>query len=216
MSDIITKNISVEKTARYFLLGKSFGKVEELWFVLHGYGQLAEDFIKQFEFLNNGSNLIVAPEALNKFYVRGFSGKIGASWMTKEDRENEIADYINYLNKISETIFNDVTPQKINVLGFSQGTATVCRWLNSSKLKPENIFLCSGGVPPDLHLDKENSFLHKSKLWLIVGNADEFISKDRIDEEEELLKKSGTSYKLIVFDGGHTMNLISLKNILKN
>ena len=94
----IKNHILVTKTARYFTLGELNENTRELWFVLHGYAQLASDFIQDFEGLDNGTRFIVAPEGLNKFYARGFGGKPAASWMTSEDRENEIIDYINYLN----------------------------------------------------------------------------------------------------------------------
>ena len=92
---MIQKNITIPKTARYFVLGEASEQIEEIWFVIHGYGQLANYFIKKFEVLNNGKNLIVAPEALHRFYWKGFDGKVGASWMTNVERLEEIADYIN-------------------------------------------------------------------------------------------------------------------------
>ena len=61
------KNISITKTARYFILGDASEKIEEVWFVCHGYAQLANYFIKNFEVLDNGKNLIVAPEGLSRF-----------------------------------------------------------------------------------------------------------------------------------------------------
>jgi predicted esterase len=44
-----SKRIAISKTARYYITGKPSTKINSVWFVLHGYGQLAEDFIKYFE-----------------------------------------------------------------------------------------------------------------------------------------------------------------------
>ena len=100
---MISENlIKIEKSARYFTLGELTPAVENIWIVLHGYGQLASEFIKNFTSFENERTFIIAPEALNKFYFRGFSCKIGASWMTKEDRENEIEDYINFISTVVE------------------------------------------------------------------------------------------------------------------
>ncbi len=43
--NINPNNITVKRTARYFINGVDFEKAETVWFLLHGYGQLAENFI---------------------------------------------------------------------------------------------------------------------------------------------------------------------------
>src|SRR5207245_2948078 len=61
-------HIRVARTAPYEVLG-SEKTAREIWFVLHGYGQLASSFIRAFAPLDDGTRLIVAPEALNRFYL---------------------------------------------------------------------------------------------------------------------------------------------------
>ena len=78
--------------------------MRELWYVLHGYGQLAAPFLDDFRAIDDGTRLIVAPEALSRFYEGDVQArlhkdaKVGASWMTREDRDAEIADYVAYLD----------------------------------------------------------------------------------------------------------------------
>jgi hypothetical protein len=60
--------------------------------VTHGYGQLAKTFIRRFEPIMDAQTLVVAPEGLSRFYWGGFDGPVVASWMTREDRLDEIAD----------------------------------------------------------------------------------------------------------------------------
>ena len=62
------KEIITEKTGRYFILGTPSDKIKEIWFVCHGYGQLSNSFLKDFEIINNDENLFVAPEGLHRFY----------------------------------------------------------------------------------------------------------------------------------------------------
>ena len=93
-------HIETTRTARYYSLGSTEGSVKELWFVLHGYGQRAEEFIKNFLPIVHEDILIIAPEALSRFYTRGFAGDVGASWMTREDRMHEIGDHIRYLDNL--------------------------------------------------------------------------------------------------------------------
>src|SRR3954467_9897190 len=94
------RNITVSKTARYFVSGEMTESIEQLWFVCHGYAQLASSFLTWFDALDQQKHLVIAPEGLHRFYWKGFSDKVVASWMTKEDREADIADYVNFLNKV--------------------------------------------------------------------------------------------------------------------
>ena len=205
--NIITKNISVYKTARYFVMGKPSARINSVLFVLHGYSQLAEDFIKTFESLENETTLIIAPEALNRFYVKGFSGKVGSAWMTKEDRENEIKDYVNYLDSVYDDVikFGLLSKIEITVLGFSQGTATACRWISKGKSKVDRLILWGGGVPPDIDLESSKEIFNSLRLTVVVGDKDEFISVEQIEKEKQHLEKNNIKYSLIIFEGKHVI-----------
>lgn len=202
---LITKNILIQKTARYFLIGKPSEKIKSVLIVLHGYGQLAEDFIKYFEPIKNETVLIIAPEALNRFYIKGFGGKVGSTWMTKEDRKNEIKDYVNYLDAVYDDVirFGLLSKTKITVLGFSQGTVTACRWLSKSKSKADRLILWGGGIPPEVDLELSNELFNSLQLTIVVGDKDEFISQEQIEKEEQRLKKNNIDYSLILFEGKH-------------
>ncbi|MBK6951958.1 MAG: hypothetical protein IPH24_07885 [Crocinitomicaceae bacterium] len=92
----------ISNTARYFSHGNPQAK--NLVVVLHGYGQLASYFIQKFEFLDPENYYVIAPEGLHRFYLNGTSGRVGASWMTKENREDDITNYLLYLNALLEKI----------------------------------------------------------------------------------------------------------------
>lgn len=53
--------ISIPRTARYYTQGSTHPGIREVWFVLHGYGQLAGYFIRHFEGIGSEERLIVAP-----------------------------------------------------------------------------------------------------------------------------------------------------------
>ena len=112
--------------ARYFKLG-DISKAKQIWFVIHGYGQLAQYFIKKFESLIRKDICIIAPEGLSRFYlediptrVAGGSNRVGATWMTKENREMDIENYINYLQSIYDLELNKINKAHVTLLGFSQ------------------------------------------------------------------------------------------------
>ena len=115
--------LSVPRSARCFSQGGE--AAVEGWVVLHGYGQLASRFLRSLESLATPSRLVVAPEGLSRFYLDAGGGKVGASWMTKEDRVREIEDYLAYLDLVRATL---MPPVPLTILGFSQGVATAARW----------------------------------------------------------------------------------------
>src|SRR5881409_4124826 len=100
-------HLSVSRTARYFTLGESSRAVGEVWFACHGYGQLAARFLEKLRVLDDGTRYLVAPEGLSRFYLteRTTERRVGASWMTREDRLAEIADYVRYLDAVYDDVF---------------------------------------------------------------------------------------------------------------
>ncbi|MDF1672597.1 MAG: alpha/beta hydrolase [Vicingaceae bacterium] len=194
-----TNHIVVKKTAIYHTLG-NLKTAKTIWYVLHGYGMLSEFFIKKFEVLLNQDTCIIAPEGLSKFYTQGFYGRVGATWMTKEDREIEIQDYINYLNQLHQFISseNSNTDLKINLLGFSQGGATVSRWAANGKVKFNNLILWASVFPEDMNFKKVNT----DNTFLLYGSKDEFATHEKVNEQKALLNNKA-SFSIIEFEGKH-------------
>ena len=199
------KNITVSKTARYFIFGDPVAEIEQIWFVCHGYAQLADDFITNFESLNNGKHLIIAPEGLHRFYWKGFSDEVVASWMTRVDRTDEINDYVKYLDAVYLEVASQVKNKnvKINVLGFSQGTSTICRWIVNKKYKVDNLILWGGAFPADVDLQSNKIYFNSINVFFVVGDGDQFIKEDAIKEHKKILINNQIRHKLIRFKGKH-------------
>lgn len=195
--------ITVNKTAFYHTLG-NVKTAKTIWIALHGYGYLAAFFIKKFNPILNDETAVIAPEGLSKFYLNGvgYDGRMGASWMTKDNREIEIEDYINYLDQLYEAIVkeNETTDVKINVVGFSQGGATASRWIANQKSKCNNFILWASNFPEDLDLKMLSG---NSKAFVLFGDDDKFINKKQINDYEEFLNTSKIDCQLIRFKGKH-------------
>lgn len=201
--------LKTKKTAKVCVIGE-LSSCKEVWIVLHGYGQLAQYFIKNFNELVSYNLAIIAPEALSRFYLNGSSGRVGASWMTKEERESDIKDYIEYLDQIVEEF--ELTSKKITVLGFSQGGATAARWCHQTKFKIERLIMWASLFPPELI---ENYSIEENKLQnslLVFGTDDEYMSEEKLNKE----LKTNIFYAnimLIRFKGGHQIDTNTLINL---
>ncbi len=208
-------SISVPRTVRFFVAGDPRGAFREAWFVLHGYGQLADGFLEEFAGLADGSRLIVAPEGLSRFYQREGSGPVGASWMTKLAREDEIGDYVRYLDAVYAQLLGAVAPHDVRVhaLGFSQGAATAFRWTALGVSRVDRLTLWAGGVPPDLDLARHRERLERVELTLVVGERDEFLDERRVAAEAERLRSAGLAHRLVSFAGGHRLDDATLARL---
>jgi predicted esterase len=212
MPQIRTARLTVPRTARYAAFGPPPAQADELWIVLHGYGQLADEFLAQCAALDNGRRCVVAPEALSRFYLQGPSEpaatrKVGASWMTREERDSEIGDYLRYLDLVLETLGEGapVLPP-VNVLGFSQGTATASRWVASGRVRPARLVCWGGMIAPELDIESPDAPLHQVRLQLVVGTRDKFATPERVADEQANLDAAGVRYELVTFEGGHWLD----------
>ncbi len=210
-------HLETRRTARYFTLGTPSEAVSEVWFVLHGYGQLAGTFIEEFAALDDGRRLIVAPEGLSRFYAQGSGGpdsKVGGSWMTREDRLVEIEDYLRYLDALHDAVFAQVPRERVRLtlLGFSQGTATASRWALRGKGRVDRLVLWAGVLPPDTEWRAEARRLNALGLTFVIGERDEWASGN-LALAEGALERAGVSHRLVTFAGGHRMDRDCLRAI---
>ena len=88
-------HIPVTRTARYYTLGELNQNTKDVWIFIHGHRDLAGKFIMKFAELAEQGSFLIAPEGLMRLYIKGDFGDVGASWMTKEDRDADIKDYVN-------------------------------------------------------------------------------------------------------------------------
>ena len=212
---IAEHQIQTTRTARYYSIGSFDSETNELWYVLHGYGQRAEDFIKNFLPIANENTLIIAPEALSRFYTKGFAGDVGASWMTREDRMSEIQDYIRYLDNLFTEIrfMTKNPPKKIIALGFSQGCPALLRWQAEGNSPVNEIVVWSGDVPRDLAFAKFRSNTENSRKWLVNSKTDEFITSKIYSESQELFLSNSILFETMNFEGGHRIPDSALKEL---
>ena len=208
-------HIKITRTARYYTLGEVNSQTKNAWIVLHGHKQLAGEFIKIFEELAANGDYVIAPEALSRFYVKGDYGDVGATWMTKEDRENEISDYVNYLDELFNKEINSKKEKSsinINAIGFSQGSATLSRWLALGKSKVDKAIFWCGSLALDVDYSKSGSF-RNTPIHLIFAKNDPYFPGDYYKSQVELLNKYGIEPQVHLFEGGHEISTKLIKEV---
>lgn len=208
--DILEHQLTIPQQAFYYRHGSG----KKLLYVLHGYGQRAKFFIRKFYEMENKGYTIVAPEGLHRFYLEGTSGRVGASWMTKDHRESDIENYLTFLNTLHHDLSSEQDWQEIAVLGFSQGVATAFRWLATSDIKPAKFLICSGQVPPDVDLITKKKIFDSIEMTYFSGVNDPYRTEASVQEFYEAVASSKLSMELVNFEGAHEVFLEGVFNRL--
>jgi predicted esterase len=205
--------INFQFKARYFTSGILNKNTRYIWLVFHGYGQLAGYFIRKFQNLDD-THYVIAPEGLSRFYLSDNSGRVGASWMTNEDRLTDIENQIAYINKIYQSVQPNIKRgAKLIVLGFSQGTATAMRWIVNQSITPDKLLLWAGTIPPDLDAENKNVDLSGIDTYIVQGDTDPYLETVYMENMRDWLEFYKIKQKDIKFPGGHTIDVETLKQL---
>jgi len=147
--------------------------------------------------------------------VHGSHGVVGASWMTREDRDAEIEDYLGYLDALHANLLSDVgaTP-RIVVLGFSQGCATASRWAARGVVRPARVVLWGEIQAYDL-TDEDYLRLREqgTEVLFVVGREDPYVSTTAVERAAKELGGRGLRVETVSFDGGHDIDGPTLMRI---
>ncbi len=214
-------HLEVTRTARVSVLGGGSESEGARWWVLHGYRQLAPRFLRRFEDIATQGRKILAPEALSRFYLapgdRSHDGRdpVGASWMTREDRDTEIQDYVGYLDRALEDPRLDGNNPGVlrTVLGFSQGGHTAARWVALSRHRfCDRLILWGVALPPDLP-DAARERLSQLELILVRGDSDALRRREEEEREESTLRNWGVEWRELRHPRGHRIDGFLLRKL---
>lgn len=209
--------LTVPRTARYLTLGEDGPEFREVWIALHGYAQLAGRFLRWLRPLDDGRTLIVAPEALSRFYLEtsleGRHGKVvGATWMTREAREDDLADHLRYLDLLAEHVLPRWPARPhLTVLGFSQGSVMAARWLEQATIRPDRVLLWGTPLPRDVSPARLAGRLGESVITLVAGEHDPVVPAGSIEADAAALRECGARAGVLRYDGGHGMQADALR-----
>ncbi len=216
---LVTHHLTVPRSARYCSLGSPVGETRQLWLALHGYAMLARSFGRLLAPLaETPGSLVVIPEALNRFYLEternGRHGDlVGATWLTREDREHDLADALQYLDLLHAAFQAELpAAAELNLLGFSQGAVMAARWVAAGTVLPHHLVLW-GIVPPEETLPLIAERMTGREVTLVAGDRDQFAPPGSLETMAANLARHGVRARAERFDGGHSLSKELLRRL---
>lgn len=144
---------------------------------------------------------LVSVQGLHRFY-RGRSEDVVASWMTREDRVEAIADNIAYVAAALDAVPHDEST-RIVFTGFSQGVAMAFRAAVRGRDRAAGVIAVGGDVPPELLAEATSGF---PSVLLARGERDEWYTHAKFDADVAALRARDVDVRPVVYDGAHEWN----------
>ena len=125
--------------------------------------------------------------------------------MTKLDKEKDIEDNISFIQTLYSNIVDEIghTNFKLNTLGFSQGGATLVRWIMSNNITVDSLILWGSDIPKDCLTSEKKSRWSSIDVKLVIGNQDEYINEENKQKVIDLISSYGLKYELVAYEGSH-------------
>lgn len=197
----VERSISASLHGRYLVDVPDGPGPFPLLVAFHGY---AEDAATQLERMRGapqaGPWLIAAIMGLHRFYRRR-TREVVASWMTRQDRDQMIADNVTYVSGVVQAISREwPLSRRVVFAGFSQGAAMAYRAACRLERPVDGLIAVGGDVPPELDHDA----LRRIPCVMIGrGHDDEWYTTDKCASDERRLSVAGVRLEICRFAGGH-------------
>jgi len=165
----------------------------------HGYMENAAIMLPRLAEISGAAAwTLVSIQALHRFY-RGAAQDVVASWMTREDREEAIADNLAYVDNALATV-PDASSAAVVYVGLSQGVSMAYRAAVRGRWRAAGIIAVAGDVPPELLADSSAVF---PPAMLVRGEADDWYTAAKMDADVSALREHGVNVETLVHPGGH-------------
>jgi predicted esterase len=199
MSDVQVHLIEAAVHGRY-LLRPSSGPAAGVLVGFHGYGESAAPYLEALLAIPGIERWTVAAiQGLHPFYTR--TGEVVASWMTKLDRDQAIADNTAYVRAaVREILATAPAGSPLVYSGFSQGVAMAYRAAAGAGHPCHGLIALAGDVPPELAASDLAGF---PRVLIGRGASDSWYSEEKLTADVQLLRGKGVEVEFERFDGGH-------------
>ena len=166
----------------------------------HGYAETADIQMSRLKAIpGTKAWLLVAVQALHRFYI-GRSDRVAASWMTREDRLDAIADNVQYVDRALDAAAPESGHAPLVFAGFSQGVPMAYRAAVLGRRPAAGVIAVGGEIPPELAGDSSIRF---PPVLIVRGAGDDWYGETRRAEDAGNLASRGSLAQSITIEGAH-------------
>jgi predicted esterase len=181
--------------------------------VFHGYAQSAEVALMDVSSIPGVAERwrVVAIQALHRFYAK--DERVVASWMTRQDRDEAVADNVAYVDRvvaeeIAQQVPDDRRPVRASArprvvfLGFSQGASMAYRAAVLGRHRAAGVIALAGDIPPEV---KQPAAARQPWPRVLIGAGDQehWYTADKVSADSAFLVTQGVKPDICRFNGGH-------------
>lgn len=99
----------------------------------------------------------------------------------------------------------------VHALGFSQGVATVMRWVMLGSSRVDALTLWAGTLAEEIGPETVRARLKGVRVTLVIGERDPMATA--VTATEERLQAAGIPYEVLRFPGGHRLDDATLRRL---
>jgi predicted esterase len=198
---VIARTIRAATQGRYLVAAPSSTAPAPLLVGFHGYAETAmAQFARMRAIRGSGEWLLVSIQALHPFY-RGRSQDVVFGWMTKDDRDQAIADNVAYTTAVVDAVAGEhALSGGLVFAGFSQGVAMAFRAAVASPRPVSGVMVCGGDVPPELDAA---SLARIPSVLIGRGLRDDWYTPEKAAADLQRLRAAHVRARMVEFDRGH-------------
>jgi predicted esterase len=198
---MIERSIQVSTHGRYLVEAAREDAAAPVFIGFHGYGEPAELQLQRMRGVPGSEQwIVVAVQGLHRFY-RGRSEDVVASWMTRQDREQMIADNRAFVGAVLAAVVREWSAAAPTVFaGFSQGVATAFRAACSAGQEAGGVIACGGDIPPEI---SPEALRRANRVLVGRGSRDEWYTAEKLAADEARLHAAGVDARTVSLDAGH-------------
>ncbi len=173
---------------------------------VHGYAQTGPEFLADTRPFTPSSFALVAPQGLNQIPSRR-QQKITFSWMSSFEKSDSIRRNNEFLGSMIESLVAEKTlhPERIALLGFSQGSSVVYRLAAQHPERVRAVISVCADLPPDV--ESRIDRLKGVSFLVLYGLKDPLIPNEKSIHAARALREAGHDVTEIAFDEGHLLPL---------
>jgi predicted esterase len=198
---VIERTIAAGTHGRYLIEPPAWSGPAPILVGFHGYGEGAGTQLDRMRRIPGAERwLLVSIQGLHRFYQRR-ANEVVASWMTRQDRELEMADNLAYVASVIDAVHRECpgAPRMV-FAGFSQGVAMTFRAAAAASRQVDGVIVVGGDVPPEL----DAGLIGRTRQALVCrGSRDEWYTAAIFEKDVRRLRDADVNVRPLEFDGGH-------------